>query len=259
MPHVFYADESGTSPPCPFYSIGVVCIEESALVAFEERFNDLVREHQVRGEVHWTEVRKSYGLMNTILDLLRMGLKGHFRFSCIVVEKSKYNNWNRGDRETAFYKTYTFILSKCGAFADGGAKVFIHQRSDEYPHREETVEIIANRMLMKMRKPSEIRSVNKVPAIGCPGIQAADVLTGAFNAAHHLHHMPECALHDGKKLLLTRMAQSLGWRSLYADTFPNPPFNVWHFPIESRGPTRKVVAKLNVPNISASDIELLGS
>ena len=67
-----------------------------------------------------------------------------------------------------------------------------------------------------------------------PGIQVADMLTGAITAAHNLHEKPGLQIAPGKRLLIKRLAAVLGWTDLRFDTYPTSVFNIWHFPTEYR-------------------------
>jgi hypothetical protein len=41
-----------------------------------------------------------------------------------------------------------------------------------------------------------------------------------------------------QKLLISKLASTLGWPDLYYDTYPNPKFNIWHFPDDKKGASR---------------------
>ena len=106
-----FADESGTSASEPCYSIGALLIPETLLDEFNREFSRLVDVHGVVGEVRWTKVAKSHGLMNLAIDLLRYVISSGLCFNCIVVLKDPYNKWKRGTEDAAFYTTYGLLLS----------------------------------------------------------------------------------------------------------------------------------------------------
>lgn len=84
-------------------------------------------------------------------------------------------------------------------------------------------------------------------------MQLADVLTGAINTAHVLR-LQTVAVHPGKHLALERLASQLGWNHLAYDTYPHPKFNVWHFPMEYRGPSRDPAPLATVPYVAREDL-----
>ena len=89
-----------------------------------------------------------------------------------------------------------------------------------------------------------------------PGIQVADMLTGAINTGHRLQLDPTIQINRGKRLLLARMAQVLGWDALCYDTWPDTKFNIWHFPQEYRAQpaTKNVMFASTVPYVTPDDL-----
>lgn len=108
-------------------------------------------------------------------------------------------------------------------------------------------------MLAKLASVGRLGSVTKVDSAETPGVQLADVLTGAINTAHMLR-LQTVAVHPGKHLALERMASQLGWNHLAYDTYPHPKFNVWRFPIEYRGPSRDPAPPGTVPYVTHDDL-----
>ena len=76
-------------------------------------------------------------------------------------------------------------------------------------------------MLDKIAGRANLAAANKSDSRKHLGIQAVDMLTGAIKAAHHLFLDQNCPLSPGKKLLLDRLAKTLGWDALHYDTWPN--------------------------------------
>jgi hypothetical protein len=242
--HHAFADESATDSQYGSYGIGALIIPESRLARFNEYFVDRLRQHGVIGEARWKKVAGSHGLINLALELWRDLLKHpSVRFSVIVVRKDLYRKWAQ-DKEEAFYVTYTFLLRHAANLRPGEFEVVIDDRSDRYGKRDEVLEIVSNHMLRAMKSDSEIVRVRKDDSKLLPGLQAADLLTGAITHAHVLALEPSRSVNPGKTLLLERMAAAAGWSDLYCDTFPDSPMNIWHFPQEDwRGvpETRRVL------------------
>jgi hypothetical protein len=233
MDFVFFADESGTSVGEPCYAIGALLVPADDVDSFNREFDRLIAAHGVTGEVRWSKVSTSHGLMNFGIDLLRHILGGVTSFNSIVVLKSDYFKWREGDKEEAFYTTYSLLLEFCARAAPGNYSAYIDDRQDAYNKRDEALEVITNRMLDKISARAKLASVKKVDSRLYRGIQAADFLTGAIKAAHHLYLDTSCPLSPGKRLLLERLAGTLGWKHLHYDTWPNHDFNIWHFPWQS--------------------------
>ena len=254
---VLFADESGTAAGEPCYAIGALLVPADQINAFNREFDRLISVHGVTGEVRWSKVSTSHGLMNFGIDLLRHILGGPTLFNCIVVLKSDYFKWRQGDREEAFYTTYSLLLEFCARAAPGNYSAYIDERQDVYAKHDEALEVITNRMLDKISARGKMAGVKKVNSRLYRGIQAADFLTGAIKAAHHLYLDSSCPLAPGKRLLLKRLAETLGWKHLHYDTWPNHDFNIWHFPWE---PYRAVPATLmvrpnfEVPYVTAEEL-----
>jgi hypothetical protein len=256
MTSVGFADESGTDGGSPCYAIGVVSVARDCLAPFVERLMQLKAVHGVEGEAKWTRVRTSHGLINFLLDCLNLVVaEPSAAFDVIVVRKDLYRNWQGGsaEHEVAFYKTYTYLLRHIVRRAED-MTVFIDDRSDSYPQRDEVVQTIGNRMLAKLAASGRLESITKTRSSTAVGIQAADLLTGVINAAHVCAIRPDVAIHGGKRLAIERVASMLGWQRLAHDTYPHPKFNIWHFPTEFRGPSRDPVFSTAVPYVAADDI-----
>lgn len=234
---IAFADESGTTGKSKCYAIGVVSVQEAFLDEFNSLFHKSKTSHGVDSEVKWNRVDRGHGLINFSLEWLHNICHSKTaRFDVIVVHTRAYRKWSMqgSDRETAFYTTYTQLLRHLVREVKQTTRVFIDDRSDGYPKHTEVVEAIGNHMLAQLHQTGRLEQVTKVPSHKYPGIQVADVLTGAIAAAHRLHLDPGVPVNAGKRLTIERMAHYLGWNALHYDTWPSSRFNIWHFPREYR-------------------------
>jgi hypothetical protein len=210
-------------------------------------------------EARWTKIATSHGPINFMLAWAhKILLSDTASFDVILVDTDLYRNWNgRGaDRETAFYQTYMYLLRHVVRRARQITEVLIDDRLDSYDKQHEVVETIGNRMLARLQSTGRLKSVRKASSRETPGIQVADLLTGAFVAAHRVMLDPDSALHPGKRLAAARLAEVLGWPDLCCDTHPHPKFNVWHFPIEFRAipETRRIVTPDTVRYVDRDEL-----
>lgn len=259
MSRIAFADESGTDANPKCYAIGVVSVAKRRLGNFNRVFELLKRQHGVEQEVRWSSVRNGHGMINLGIDWMHRILKSNTaRFDVIVVNAEQYQKWSQrgADREEAFYVTYTFLLRHLAKQVKVTTEVFIDDRSDEYPKQHEVVETIANHMLNKLHSSGRLDRVTKVPSHEHPGIQVADMLTGAIAASHRLYLDPKTRLNAGKRLAIERMASVVGWDALHYDTFPHDKFNIWHFPTEYRADpaTREIRVSKLIPFIKPTDL-----
>jgi hypothetical protein len=222
-------------------------------------FRKLKRSHGVVGELRWTRIRTSHGAINLALDLTGEVLQKPYRFDAIIVYKDSYNNWQREDRDTAFYKTYEMVLEHHVRQVEAQYSVFIDARPESYKKHHEALGIITNRMLEKIASRASIVQVTKSDSKNLPSLQTVDILIGAITASHSLSKRPSLPVNQGKRLLISKMAEMLGWDSLHYDTFPDSQFNVWHFPVEHRGlysdkMKRRIQFKKKVPYVSPQEL-----
>lgn len=259
MKRIAFADESGIDGKTNCYAIGVVSFDADCLDGFEDYFKSKLVSHGVQGEGKWTKVRNSHGLINFALDALNSILRSQSAsFDAIVVNTSLFRNWNSilMTREDAFYQTYTFLLKHITKRANLPAEIYIDDRTDSYSKRDEMMENIGNHMLAQLASAGRLTGVRKVNSQECVGVQVADLLTGAVNAAHARRLDPRIPLHSGKRLAIERLARMLGWDDLCYDTMPSDKFNIWHFPIEYRAlpRTRAVIPSVRIPYVSSVDL-----
>ena len=257
MGRIAFADESGTDGNSRCYAIGVLSFEQRHRRTFEAEFERLRQVHKIRSEVHWTKVGNSCGIINFILDWFDLLLRSATgRFDCIVVNTSDYRQWSRrgADREAAFYKTYTFLLNHMARQVGAPSRVLIDDRNDRYSKHHEVVETVANHMLRRSAERGTL-DVERVASREEPGVQLADVLTGALQASHRRSLGDPRTVNRGKSLAIARLAARIGWADLCHDTLPDSKFNVWHFPKEYRGPTRKVRPRSTpVPHVTRGEL-----
>ena len=258
MKRIAFADESGLDGLSPCYGIGVVSFDHECLNDFEEYFKSKLVSHGVVGEAKWKKIRNSHGLINFGLDALNSILRSHTAsFDIIVVNAGRYRNWNSvlWTREDAFYQTFTFLLNHIADRAGRPTEIYIDDRCDSYAKRDEKVAKIGNNMLAQIASAGRLESLHKIESHDCVGVQVADVLTGAINAAHARKLNSSIPLHPGKSLAIERLAEMLGWDDLCYDTMPSTKINIWHFPIEYRAfpATRAVLWGREPRYISAVD------
>lgn len=119
------------------------------------------------------------------------------------------------------------------------------------------MKIITNHMLSKVPTSSKIEHLTMENSKLMPGIQAVDIITGAINTGYHLHFHGDADIKLAKKLAISKMAKVLGWNGLHYDTYPNDHFNIWHFPIETRGnpKTLNIEKDLTVQGITREQYE----
>lgn len=250
MSRIAFADESGLDPKTHCYAIGVLSFDEAYLERFVRAFLRLKSEHKVPNELKWKKIDSSHGMINLAIAWLHLILHSRSAsFDAIVVDTGAYRKWSErsADRDEAFYTTYTLLL-KYIAERSPITKVLIDDRCTRYPKHHEVVKKIANNMLSRLSDQGRLDDVTKVNSSDVPGVQVADLLTGAVAASHRLYLKPDMELNAGKRLTIARLASLLGWDDLCYDTHPNTKFNVWHFPKEFRAnPRTRDVGKISAP------------
>jgi hypothetical protein len=254
-----FADESGTHDESCCYGIGVLSFPENRRSAFDALFAELCQTHKLDTEQKWEAIDKGYSRMNFLLDWLhRILVSSAATFDIIIVHKGLYRLWSEagGDREKAFYITYTQVLTSAARRTGEEMRVFIDNRSDGYARHPEVVQIVGNHMLRDLADAGRLGDVTKIDSKEEPAIQVADLLTGVITAAHRECLDPAADMHAGKRLVIARAAEVLGWRDLVCDTMPGSPFNIWHFPIEYRAkPATRSVGPIQTPRyVTKSDI-----
>lgn len=229
MDYSLFADESGTSPADKCFTIGCLLVPSHFLNDFEQRVHELIKKHNLPNEreLKWARVKKSYGMVNFMIDLTQLISNSPASFICKVAWKKHYYNW-QSNEEVAFYKSYTMLMSYCARILKSNISAKIDDKSDSYNKRAEVVEIIGNNNLKD--KLGSISDVKKCDSKSELLIQIADLFTGAINASHNLYLNPNADIHKGKVLAIRKVAECLGWDALHYDTYPNANINIWHFP-----------------------------
>ncbi len=207
----------------------------------------ILSDHGLSDELKWTKIGSYRARSAAALAGVEMLLDAGARFDAILVEKSSYRKW-RSDKEDAFYHTYYQLARHIGRVSDGPVELRIDQRYDRYAKRLEVLEIVTNRALAKMADGRLVSSVSMLDSRDNPLLQFTDVLVGAVTSdtAHYLDS--GVPINSGKRELVARLAELVGWPRLCYDTFPNGLFNVWHFPIEFRG--RPGTRAVDLPRLS---------
>jgi len=92
-----------------------------------------------------------------------------------------------------------------------------------------------------------------------PGVQVADLLTGAITSSHIRYLSPNAPINDGKLLTINRLSSMIGWDDLCYDTYPHPCLNIWHFPTEYRAMPKSLAPNPQdiIPYVNSEDISLL--
>lgn len=253
-----FCDESGTNKNDACYSIGALSIPHSKLPNFNSVMSSLASQHGIQSEVKWEKVRNSHGLINFGLDCLKRTIPGSPQLSVIVVHKGKYRKWSEGDREEAFYTTYSLLLKGLLSSKDHSAEVLLDDRNDSYPKQEEVLQIVTGNMLRQIGSATDISSLTKEDSRKHWGLQLVDLIAGAVDCAHNLYLNPSAQVSPGKLLFIERFSSILGWDRLVYDTYPNSEFNIWHFPSEYRADpeSRHIDFDSSVPFVTAEDLRL---
>ena len=254
-----FADESGTSPPSKCFTIGALLVPEREVGRFESEVLNLVINHNLPRdrEIKWERIKKSHGLVNFSIDILKLILKTNACFTAFVAWKEHFYVWKK-DEEKAFYMSYTFLIEHIAKILNAEVKANIDHRNNAYDKNHEVVQIIANHKLKNhFGSISEVTQRNSKDVLL---IQVADLLTGAINASHNKYLNPKSELHPGKEFVISKLSQVLGWDHMWYDTYPNAGFNVWHFPWqEFRGNprTRTIDPNFHVGYVSPDELEAL--
>jgi hypothetical protein len=255
---IAFADESGTTEKTKCYAIGVLSFEAGRTDAFHRAFERMKASHGVGSELHWTKIGTSYGAINLALEWLHMVLESKTAsFDAMVVNTALYRNWGTPDtRENAFFTTYTLLLKHIAERTGELLEVMIDARSDAYSRQPEVIQIVGNHMLGNLASAGRLTKVRMALSHDTPGIQVADILTGAIAAAHRRRLDPMMPINQGKLLAIERLASLVGWDDLCYDTYPDDRFNIWHFPTEYRADpeTRKVSSSEVVPYIEPAEL-----
>lgn len=259
MEYSVFGDESGTTGNDKSYSIGLLCVPRESVSNFNDYIHQLKAKRGISGELKWSKIKNSARQANICIDLLNMVMKSQCCFHAIVVKKDVYRNWaEKTERHHAFYKTYTELIKSVAQHTNSTLTINMDQKSDKYKKHDEVTGIIANNMLEKMGKERLVEYVKMQDSKEYLGLQAVDILTGAVNSGYLKFLDPNLKLSVAKEVAFQRMAQMIGWDKFHHDTYPNPNFNIWHFPEQIRGNAGTKAVAFN-PNVKAVKPEELKS
>lgn len=206
----------------------MVSVATSRLEGFNQTFDNLKDAHGISTEVHWKKVDKGHGLINLAIDWLSHILRSNTaRFDVIVVNTALYNKWRQRqpDREGAFYTTYTYLLRHLARQVAEHTEVLIDDRSDSYDKHTEVIETIGNSMLAQLQSSGRIANVRKARSHDHPGIQVADLLTGAVATGHRLYldanvSVTYATRSPPESWELTTSSNTARWRKLRSGSAP---------------------------------------
>lgn len=233
------ADESGTHAGPPCFTIGVFLFSQDEYERHVNVLNQILNFYGVDDELKWWKIGSFRKRSDAALDGVSYLVDSGVEFASIVVNKGMFRKW-RSDHEAGFYHAYYELSKHLASSVDGSLHLKIDDRDDAYAKQTDVLEIITNHVLVRRAVTSRIASVEKVNSKDLVALQYIDVLTGAINSDTAVALDPGQPMNDGKKRLAHEIASLFGWDSLRYDTMPNPSLDIWHFPIESRGPTRQV-------------------
>ncbi len=240
MTYVAFGDESGIHRrQSPVYAIGSFVVPEDSIAGLSADLRAVLTHHRISDELKWTKIGSFRARSAAAYDGVRLLLARGARFDAIVVEKATYRKW-QVNREDAFYHTYYQLARHIARAAGGPVQLQIDQRHDRYAKRAEVLEIVTNHALARIADSGVVKSVDMRDSKEHVLLQFTDVLVGALASDTALYVEPQVPVNRGKRELIVRLAGLVGWTRLCYDTFPNSAFNVWHFPIEFRGPTQQV-------------------
>ncbi len=164
--------------------------------------------------------------------------RANYLIHVIVVKKSVFNNWIKhgADKEYAFYQVLTYLLARISEPNDQILNVICDKKNNKYDKHHEVVQIIGNRIIKKNCSDMKINTIVERDSKQTRLLQLSDLWAGAICHGNILcgESGKNCCMSQGKKRLIRRIAEHLGWQHLGFDTWPNQLFNIWKFPIESR-------------------------
>lgn len=240
MTYVAFGDESGIHRrQSPVYAIGGFVVPEDSIAGLSADLHAVLAHYGISDELKWTKVGSFRARSAAAYDGVKLLLERGARFDAIVVEKATYRKW-QVNREDAFYHTYYQLARHIARAAGGPVHLRIDQRHDRYAKRLEVLEIVTNHSLARMADTGVVSSVAMEDSKQQVLLQFTDVLVGALASDTSLYVDASTPVNKAKRDLIVRLAHLVGWPRLCYDTYPNGAFNVWHFPREFRGPTRRV-------------------
>jgi hypothetical protein len=227
MRYNLFATENGASLDDKCFSIGCLLIPVNDINPFCIEIENLCKKHNldIHKDLTWEKASKSSEFISFTCDLFGRILTDSANLVFIVVEKRKYRLWLR-DKNKAFHKTYTMMLEHC-------SKILYSDLNKTDPFSEGPTinrRVVTPEMkeLSKSIQDSEPQMDNhKILSDIC------SIFTHAVNLSHNLFIEPK-DIPEGESSAIVKISDMIGWDALHYDTFPNPKFNIWHFPKENR-------------------------
>lgn len=236
MTRIAIADESGIQAGNRCYGIGAFVMDRESYMTLDQRVRAIMTARNITHELKWSDT-PSRAHIEAACEGVELILNSGARYYSIIVEKATFQNWRR-DNEEAFYQTYQFLASHVAKSGNDPFELWIDERSDSYGKRTEVVHKITNYVTAKRNGTAELLGVKMIDSKLNPLLQMADMLTGAITSDTHRHLSDSGAHSAGKDEVIRRFAGLIGWDRLCYDTYPNPNFNIWHFPTEFRARPR---------------------
>lgn len=243
--YIVFSDESGTHSGPPCFTIGAFVVPVADYDRHTQALEHILLTHGLDDEMKWAKIRDHRKRNAAALAGIDCLLSAGARFSAIVVDKASFTKW-QADEEGGFYHAYYELMRFIVREVGGRVLLRMDERSDRYAKQHDVMGIIVNHTMARDRIPSSLVDVEKSDSHDFVLLQFADVLTGAINSdtARVRHGYP---MNADKVEFARALAQRLGWESLHHDTYPNSVFNIWHFPLGTRGPSREVMAYSSLP------------
>lgn len=229
-----FCDESGTHSDSRCYGIGALCLSEQEMAQVTDFAASTKASFHLDEELKWSRINKFNASIKAAVEVIDHVLESRLSFHIIVVKKNVYREWTKNTEE-AFYKTYYQLITHLAErIGEAEYAVVIDNRSDSYGKQDEVLQITANHYLARQGDRARIEYVKKGDSHLVLCLQCVDILTGAVTASTNHYLDPDYILSPGKAGIVKHFANRLGWASLAYDTYPNPSFNIWHFPVEFR-------------------------
>jgi hypothetical protein len=232
MTRIAISDESGIQTGNKCYGIGAFAMPAELYADLDRCLRHILKARNITHELKWSDT-PSRPHIEAACEGIELLLASGARFYSIITEKATFRNWQK-DKEEAFYQTYQMLASHVAKSGDDPFELRIDQRSDSYSKRTEVVQIITNYATAKRQGTADLLGVTMIDSKTNVILQMTDMLIGAITADTHKYLSDDRAHSVAKAELVRRFAAFLGWHRLCYDTYPNPDFNIWHFPTEFR-------------------------
>ena len=236
---VAVADESGTHAAAPCYTIGALILPSYEFDLHTRALQAILDRHDITDEIKWTKIGSFRRRNEAAIEGVEYFLESGAQFSAIVVKKIGFKKWE-ADHEDGFYHAYYELAKHLASKHLGTIELRMDERQDHYDKQHEVMGIITNHVLARRSIPSSLVSVEKLDSKDHVVLQVADILTGAINSST-ASYRADSKMNGDKADMIDQISGLVGWDSLHYDTYPSKIFNVWHFPLGTRGPTKKTI------------------